>query len=132
MIERRSQGSSYHSLASTSTSTVPGQAPRFRIRSVRWFVRQYVRAVLQSESHVEVDSWVTKTALALMKQSKQRRGDFSSGLSEWAEANPVLLCQLAGCLAASTTARMTGSAPTLFHTSMQSAAASHMAPELAA
>ena len=100
--------------------------------SVRWFVRQYVRAVLQSESRVEVDSWVTKTVLALMKQSKQRRGDSPYGLSEWAEANPVLLCQIAGCVAASTTARITGATPTLFHTAMQSAAASYTIPELAA
>lgn len=85
--------------------------------------------MLQSDSRIEVASWATKTALALMNESKQRRGDFPYDLPEWAAANPVLLCHIAGCMAASTTAQITGATPALFHTAMQSAAASYSGPE---
>lgn len=64
-----------------------------------------------------------------MSESKQRRGDFPYDLPEWAAANPVLLCHIAGCMAASTTAQITGATPGLFHTAMQSAAASYSGPE---
>lgn len=100
--------------------------------SARWFVRQFVRAVLKSESPVQVDKWAVKTALAFIKESKKYPVHFPEGLPEWAEANPDLLAQLALCVAGSTTERVTAAVPALFRAATQTSSASSLVPASAA
>lgn len=92
--------------------------------SARWFVRQFVRAMLKAESRVQVEKWGMKTALAFIKESQQHPAQFPEGMPEWAEANPALLGQLALCVAGSTTKRVTAAVPAPFQAAMQAAAPS--------
>ena len=99
--------------------------------SSRWFVRQFVCALLQSETQVRVDEWAKQAASNLITESKQALSQVVYGLAQWAQDNPVLLGQLALCVAASTAARVLGAVPAPFRAALNTSSAQYTIPDAA-
>lgn len=91
--------------------------------SARWFVRPFIRALLQSEQPVQAEPWATQIALGLLKESQQSPAQFPDGLPEWAGANLGLLGQLALCVAASTAEQVIGAMPAVFPAALKAPSA---------
>lgn len=92
-------------------------------RAARWFARQFIRALLDSERPVDVSVWATTAAADLRRQSQQDPVPFPAGMPEWTAANPELVVQLALCVAGSTSAQILGTMPAVFRSAPQAPAA---------
>lgn len=91
--------------------------------AARWFARQFIRALLDSERPVDVSVWATTAAADLRRQSQQCPASFPASMPEWTAANPELVVQLALCVAGSTSARILGTMPAVFRPAPRAPAA---------
>lgn len=87
--------------------------------SARWFVRQFMRALLGSERRLELKDWAMQTIRELQSESRHSPGLFPPGLSSWVDANPLLISQIALCVAGSTATRVTYVMPAEFQAAMK-------------
>jgi hypothetical protein len=99
--------------------------------SARWFGRQFVRVLLQSDQRVQVAEWAKQAARDLIRETQEGPSQDLYGLPQWAGDNPVLLGQLALCVAASTAERLVAAIPEPFRAAMQAALAPYVVPAVA-